>query len=84
LAAQRKRPPGSAPQPERTASEDLQALRKELNNLVGAWKHRTGQPHGVIHNELRRTCGGPPAAQASGDDLRKRIAKIRDWAAKRA
>jgi superfamily II DNA or RNA helicase len=84
LAAQRKRPPGSAPQPERTASEDLQALRKELNNLVGAWKHRTGQPHGVIHNELRRTCGGPPAAQASGDDLRKRIAKIRDWAAKRS
>ncbi|MGI8329010.1 DEAD/DEAH box helicase [Actinomadura scrupuli] len=84
LAAQRKQRGRGAPEPERTASEDLQALRKELNGLVGAWNHRTGQPHGVIHNELRRTCGGPPAAQASGDDLRKRIAKIRDWAAKRS
>ncbi|MCW2885609.1 MAG: type restriction protein res subunit [Streptosporangiaceae bacterium] len=84
LAAQRKLRGRGAPEPERTAAEDLQALRKELNGLVGAWNHRTGQPHGVIHNELRRTCGGPPAAQASGDDLRKRIAKIRDWAAKRS
>ncbi|MBC6458015.1 DEAD/DEAH box helicase [Actinomadura sp. HBU206391] len=67
----------------RTVAEDIHALRKELNGLVGAWHHRTGQPHGVIHNELRRTCGGPPAAQASGEDLRKRIAKIRDWATKR-
>jgi DNA or RNA helicases of superfamily II len=83
-AAQRKRRASPESEPERTASEDLQALRKELNGLVGAWNHRTGQPHGVIHKELLRTCGGPPAAQASGDDLRKRIAKIRDWAAKRS
>ncbi|MCW2939084.1 MAG: type restriction protein res subunit [Actinomycetia bacterium] len=71
-------------EPEHTLAEDLQALRKELNGLVGAWNHRTGQPHGVIHNELRRTCGGPPAAQASSEDLRNRISKIRDWAAKRS
>ncbi|RAY15792.1 ATP-dependent helicase [Actinomadura craniellae] len=68
---------------QRTAAEDLHALRKELNGLVGAWNHRTGQPHGVIHTELRRTCGGPPAAQASAEDIRRRIAKIREWATRR-
>ncbi|MCW2899664.1 MAG: type restriction protein res subunit [Streptosporangiaceae bacterium] len=86
LAGRRKRTgaEGAEPSVKRTAAEDIHALRKELNGLVGAWHHRTGQPHGVIHNDLRRSCGGPPAAQASGEDLRKRIAKIRDWAAKRS
>ncbi|MCW2946771.1 MAG: type restriction protein res subunit [Actinoallomurus sp.] len=80
LAAQRK---GTAAKPDgRTAAEDLHALRKELNGLVGAWHHRTGQPHGVIHAELRRVCGGPPSAQASAEDVRKRIAKVREWAAR--
>jgi superfamily II DNA or RNA helicase len=80
LAAQRK---STASKPEeRTAAEDLHALRKELNSLVGAWHHRTGKPHGVIHAELRQTCGGPPTAQASADDIRRRIAKIREWAAR--
>src|SRR5262249_14939858 len=36
--------------------EALAALRKELNGLVGAWSHRTSQPHGVIHTELRNQC----------------------------
>ncbi|RFU42892.1 DEAD/DEAH box helicase [Actinomadura logoneensis] len=71
------------PRADRTAAEDLHALRKELNGLVGAWSHRTGQPHAVIHSELRRTCGGPVLAQASAEDVRKRIDKIRDWAARR-
>ena len=71
------------PRQDRTAAEDLHALRKELNGLVGAWNHRTGQPHGVIHAELRRICGGPPIAQASAEDIRRRIAKIREWAARR-
>ncbi|RFS82008.1 DEAD/DEAH box helicase [Actinomadura spongiicola] len=82
LATERKRKTGD-PRADRTAAEDLASLRRELNGLVGAWNHRTGQPHGVIHTELRRSCGGPPIAQASADDIRKRIAKIRDWAAKR-
>ena len=60
--------------------EALGALRKELNGLVGAWSHRTGQPHGVIHNELRTACGGPGLPQASADEIRARIAKIRQWA----
>ena len=61
----------------------LAALRKELNGLVGAWSHRTGQPHGVIHAELRRTCGGPPLPQATADQVRDRIDTIRRWALSR-
>jgi superfamily II DNA or RNA helicase len=60
--------------------EVLAALRKELNGLVGAWNHRTGQPHGVIHNDLRRACGGPPLPQATADQIQTRIDTIRRWA----
>jgi superfamily II DNA or RNA helicase len=77
LAAQRKGPKTEDP---RTAAENLHKLRKELNSLVGAWHHRTGQPHGVIHAELRKSCGGPATAQAGAEDVRKRIAKIQEWA----
>ena len=77
------RPP-SAPQAPLAAPpmsrQALAALRKELNGLVGAWSHRTGQPHGVIHAELRRTCGGPPLPQATADQIRARIDTIRRWA----
>ncbi|GAA2597468.1 DEAD/DEAH box helicase [Actinomadura fulvescens] len=88
IANERKRKTGDpradrADRDDRTAAEDIAALRKELNGLVGAWNHRTGKPHGVIHTELRQSCGGPPIAQASADDVRKRIDKIREWAARR-
>jgi superfamily II DNA or RNA helicase len=73
-------PVAEAPPLAAVSREGLAALRKELNGLVGAWSHRTGQPHGVIHNELRRQCGGPPLAQASADQITTRIAKIRQWA----
>jgi hypothetical protein len=63
--------------------EQLAALRKELNGLVGAWSHRTGQPHGVIHNELRNSCGGPALPQASVEQIKSRIDKIRQWALSR-
>jgi superfamily II DNA or RNA helicase len=63
--------------------ENLAALRKELNGLVTAWHHRTGQPHGVIHNDLRRACGGPAIPQATGVQIRERIDLIRRWAAAR-
>ncbi|MGW8380023.1 DEAD/DEAH box helicase [Streptomyces sp. ODS28] len=60
--------------------KELLELRKQLNNLVGAYVHQSGKPHGVIHNELRRTCGGPPAAEATAGQLESRIAKVREWA----
>jgi hypothetical protein len=63
--------------------EGLAALRKELNGLVGAWSHRTGQPHGVIHAELRSVCGGPALPQATADQIRGRIDTIRQWAISR-
>ena len=63
--------------------EGLASLRKELNGLVGAWSHRTGQPHGVIHAELRNACGGPAIPQASAEQIQARIAKIRQWALSR-
>jgi superfamily II DNA or RNA helicase len=59
------------------------ALRRELNGLVGAWHHRTGTPHASIHAELRRVCGGPPAARATIEQLQGRIDLIRRWATSR-
>ncbi|HJR37158.1 MAG TPA: DEAD/DEAH box helicase [Nocardioidaceae bacterium] len=63
--------------------EHLATLRRELNGLVAAWNHRTGQPHGVTHAALRRECGGPAAAVATADQLSERIDRIRQWAATR-
>lgn len=67
-----------------TAHQRLAGLRKELNGLVAAWHHRTGQPHGATHAALRRECGGPPAAAASADQLSARIDRIRSWATGRS
>ncbi|BBZ65632.1 hypothetical protein MINS_10610 [Mycolicibacterium insubricum] len=71
----------------RTASGDLpklasthgqlRDLRRELNALVSATHHKSGKPHGWIHNELRRRCGGPPVAAANRDQLRARIDAVR-------
>lgn len=63
----------------KVASEELPALRKKLNALVGAKSARTGRPHGAIHNEVRRNCGGPPTALCTAEQLRDRIAYLRDW-----
>ena len=63
--------------------EQLAVLRRELNGLVAAWNHRTGQPHGVIHSALRKECGGPAAAAATAAQLQQRIDTIRGWAAQR-
>ena len=83
--AERRTPRAVAPTPAPDPSmrADLAAARKELNALVGAWHHRTGQPHGAIHAELRRVCGGPLAVQADLAQLRARIDRIRSWAAAR-
>jgi superfamily II DNA or RNA helicase len=70
---------GEAPEPVST-HQHLAVLRRELNGLVAAWHHRTGQAHGITHNTLRKELGGPPAAVATADQLSERINRIRDWA----
>jgi predicted nucleic acid-binding Zn ribbon protein len=67
-----------------TTHEQLAVLRRELNGLVAAWHHRTGQPHGVTHAALRKECGGPAAAVANAEQLRKRIDQIREWALRKS
>ena len=61
------------PTTELATHEQIALLRRELNGLVAAWHHRTGQPDGVIHNDLRRKLGGPAAAYASSTQLKERI-----------
>ncbi|MCV6977849.1 DEAD/DEAH box helicase [Mycobacterium bourgelatii] len=60
-----------------TTHGQLRELRRELNALVSIAHHRTGKPHGWIHNELRRRCGGPPIAAASRDQVQARIEALR-------
>ncbi|MEV4760203.1 DEAD/DEAH box helicase [Micromonospora sp. NPDC049559] len=83
LAAQRRRKTAEEPAPAPqvppaplSAGERRVALRRQLNALVAARHHRTGQPHGKIHAELRRLCGGPPSAQATIEQLEERIATV--------
>jgi superfamily II DNA or RNA helicase len=80
-ARRRQRPADGVPEP-RTgevampAAQRRIALRRQLNALVAAHHHRTSLPHGKIHAELRRLCGGPPSAQATIEQLEERIATI--------
>ncbi len=67
-----------------TTHEQLAVLRRELNGLVAAWHHRTGQAHGITHAALRKDCGGPAAAIANADQLLARIDRIREWAARKS
>jgi superfamily II DNA or RNA helicase len=64
--------------------ERLATLRRELNGLVAAWHHRTGQPHGITHAALRKECGGPAAAIANAEQLKARIDRIREWAVRKS
>jgi superfamily II DNA or RNA helicase len=64
--------------------ERLAVLRRELNGLVAAWHHRTGQPHGVTHATLRQDCGGPAAAIATAAQLQARIDRLREWATRKS
>ncbi len=55
----------------------LAEQRSLLHSLVGLQAKRTGQPHGQIHAELRRMCGGPEVARASVAQLQARIDRLR-------
>ncbi|MFF2013373.1 DEAD/DEAH box helicase [Streptomyces sp. NPDC058195] len=60
--------------------KQLLGLRKQLNTMVSAYTHQSGKPHGVIHTELRRACGGPPSAEATAGQIQQRIEKVQEWA----
>ena len=82
VALQKKAPPAvTAPvaPPPMATHERRAALRKQLNALVAAYHHRTGRPHGAIHSELRRQCGGPPTAVCTIEQLEQRIATVQSW-----
>ncbi|TFC65908.1 DEAD/DEAH box helicase [Cryobacterium sp. TMT2-4] len=55
----------------------LKEQRTLLASLVGMWSKLAGEPHGMVHAELRRECGGPAVAQASVTQLQKRIDLLR-------
>nr|WP_277212554.1 DEAD/DEAH box helicase [Isoptericola croceus] len=55
------------------------ALRKELSKLVSAWARKSSRPHGSVHTELRRRCGGPEVPLATADQLAERVEMVRGW-----
>jgi len=55
----------------------LKEQRTLLNNLVGRRAKLSNEPHGLIHAELRRVCGGPAVAQATVTQLQTRIDYLR-------
>jgi superfamily II DNA or RNA helicase len=61
------------------AHRALAAQRKELNKLVAAYSSKTGTPHATVHLDLRRACGGPELAAATGDQVAERIDRLRRW-----
>ncbi len=76
---------GRAEQAARALSDHrkLAELRKELSSLVSAWSRRSGQPHGAVHAELRRRCGGPEVPLATVEQLTARVALVREWFVRR-
>ncbi|TSD96036.1 DEAD/DEAH box helicase [Skermania sp. ID1734] len=81
--SERQQPAAHEPAPtaatRAAAADKLAELRRELNGLVAMHHHRTGKPHGIIHGELRRACGGPPSAIATAEQLTDRISTLRRW-----
>ena len=72
---------GDALSAESTLPEPLHRSLKEqrqlLNSLVGLYARQSGEPHGQIHAELRRVCGGPAVSHATVAQLQARIAVLR-------
>ena len=45
--------------------------------MVGLYARQSGEPHGAVHAELRRLCGGPEVARATVAQLQARIDVLR-------
>ena len=69
------------PSPEQTLPPALHRTLREqrqlLNSLVGLYARQSGEPHGAVHAEPRRVCGGPAVAQATVAQLQSRIDVLR-------
>ncbi len=64
-------------EPPQALHRTLGEQRRLLNSLVGMYARVSGEPHGAVHAELRRICGGPAVAQASVTQLQQRIELLR-------
>jgi superfamily II DNA or RNA helicase len=56
---------------------NLKEQRSLLHSLVGMRAKLSNEPHGLIHAELRRVCGGPEVAHATVVQLQARIDYLR-------
>ncbi|GAA1845120.1 DEAD/DEAH box helicase [Microbacterium koreense] len=74
-ATSEESPSTDAPPP--ALHRTLKEQRQLLNSLVGLYARQSGEPHGAIHAELRRNCGGPAVAQATVAQLQARIDLLR-------
>jgi superfamily II DNA or RNA helicase len=63
--------------PDKPLYRTLKEQRSVLNGLVGMRAKLSGDPHGHVHAELRRICGGPAVAQATVTQLQARIDYLR-------
>ncbi|WP_404434761.1 DEAD/DEAH box helicase [Microbacterium lacus] len=55
----------------------LKEQRQLLNSLVGLYARQSNEPHGSVHAELRRICGGPAVSHATVAQLQARIDVLR-------
>ena len=69
--------PTTAPE---TATVDVPAIKRELNDCVKAYARQSGTSQAQVHAELRRVSGGLEVARASAAELRTRIERVRAWA----
>jgi superfamily II DNA or RNA helicase len=70
---------GEAAAAQVAAHRALATQRRELNQLVAGHARKSGQPHAIIHAELRRQCGGPDLATADAEQVQQRIDRVRQW-----
>lgn len=64
-------------EPPEALHRTLGEQRRLLNSMVGMYARVSGEPHGSIHAELRRVCGGPAVSSASVTQLQQRIELLR-------
>ena len=65
------------PAPPQALHRTLKEQRQLLNSLVGLYARQTGDPHAMVHAELRRVCGGPAVSHATVAQLQARIDVLR-------